>query len=157
VKLCIAAVGRSRTGPEETLLQDFLKRARATAPKLGFAAIELVIVETSKAPSAEARKTEEAARLSAKIPKGAHIVALDERGKVIASEAFATLLAKRRDEGRDVALVIGGPDGLASAFGKNETLALGAMTWPHLLVRVLLAEQIYRALTILSGHPYHRA
>ncbi len=157
MKLCIIAVGRTRASPEDELTEDFLKRARAAAPKLGFMGLELAIVETSKAATLDARKAEEAERIAAKTPKGALVIALDERGKSWGSEAFAKMLAKRRDEGRDIAFVIGGPDGLAEDFRNGETLGFGTQTWPHLLVRAMLAEQIYRALTILSGHPYHRA
>src|SRR5262249_47964240 len=97
--------------------------------------------------------------LSGKLPRCAHIIALDEGGRAMASEAFAKHLGKLRDTGTtDLAFLIGGPDGLAPALrkGAQETLAFGVQTWPHLLVRAMLAEQIYRAFAILSGHPYHR-
>jgi 23S rRNA (pseudouridine1915-N3)-methyltransferase len=103
--------------------------------------------------------TEEAARLTAKLPAATHRVALDESGRSLTSEAFAKHLARLRDSGtRDSAFLIGGPDGLARDLKEscNERLALGLQTWPHVLVRAMLAEQIYRAFAILSGHPYHR-
>jgi 23S rRNA (pseudouridine1915-N3)-methyltransferase len=101
---------------------------------------------------------EEAERLNASIPKGARIIALDEQGRAMTSEDFARHLAKLRDDGSDLAFVIGGPDGLAASFrnAAHERLGFSAQTWPHMLVRAMLAEQLYRACAILSGHPYHR-
>ena len=92
-------------------------------------------------------------------PKGAFLIALDERGKSFASAEFAKLLADKRDAARDVAFIIGGPDGLAPSLrdAANWSTAFGRQTWPHMLVRAMLAEQIYRAFAILAGHPYHRA
>jgi 23S rRNA (pseudouridine1915-N3)-methyltransferase len=103
---------------------------------------------------------DEAARLAARLPDGAHVILLDARGKGMTSEDFSEMLGSLRDVGtRDLAFVIGGPDGLLSPPGKKagRSLAFGPQTWPHLMVRVLLAEQVYRAITILAGHPYHRA
>ena len=103
---------------------------------------------------------DEAARLSARLPDGAHIMLLDAKGKGMTSEDFAEFLGVLRDAGtRDLAFVIGGPDGLGALPGKKSgrSLAFGPQTWPHLLARALLSEQIYRAMTILAGHPYHRA
>jgi len=99
-------------------------------------------------------------RLAARLPEGAHVVLLDARGKGMTSEDFAEMLGSMRDVGtKDLAFVIGGPDGLAPLPGKKagRSMAFGPQTWPHLLARALLSEQIYRALTILAGHPYHRA
>jgi 23S rRNA (pseudouridine1915-N3)-methyltransferase len=106
-----------------------------------------------------ARKDQEAERLSRRIPEGAHLIVMDERAHALGSEAFAKFLGKRRDSGaRDLAFIIGGPDGLSPSLRQaaDEQLSLGPQTWPHLLVRAMLAEQIFRACTILSGHPYHR-
>jgi 23S rRNA (pseudouridine1915-N3)-methyltransferase len=103
---------------------------------------------------------DEAERLCARLPEGAHIVLLDARGKGMTSEDFAEMLGSLRDVGtKDIAFVIGGPDGLGPLPGikSGRSLAFGPQTWPHLLARALLAEQVYRALTILAGHPYHRA
>jgi len=108
----------------------------------------------------DARMKDEAERLSARLPEGAHLVLLDARGKGMTSEDFAEMLGSLRDVGtKDLAFVIGGPDGLLPLPGKKagRSLAFGPQTWPHLLARALLTEQIYRALTILAGHPYHRA
>jgi 23S rRNA (pseudouridine1915-N3)-methyltransferase len=103
---------------------------------------------------------EEAAKLGGKLPAGAHLVALDEAGRAMSSESFAQHVRKMADTGtRDVVFIIGGPDGLAPSLREtaHERIAFGPQTWPHLLVRAMLAEQIYRAFAILSGHPYHRA
>jgi len=159
MRLVIGAIGRARAAPEQALCDLYLERARAMGRKLGISGVDLVIVETSRAQSAEARMKEEAARLLSRIPQGAHVMILDEAGPAIASEAFARRIAALRDCGlREFVFLIGGPDGLASSLreGAKEHLAFGPQTWPHLLVRAMLAEQIYRAFTILSGHPYHR-
>jgi 23S rRNA (pseudouridine1915-N3)-methyltransferase len=158
MRIVIAAVGRARNAPEDAIAADYLERALALGRKLGFQNIELAIVETSRAGSPQARMAEEEKRLTAKIPKGARIIALDERGRTMTSEAFARHLAKLRDGGGDLVFLIGGPDGLSPSFrdAANERLAFGPQTWPHMLARTMLAEQIYRALAILAGHPYHR-
>src|SRR5262245_10906180 len=160
MRLTIAAVGRTRESPEQALCDLYCERARALAPKLGFSKLELILIDTSRAATTEARMKEEAGKLAAKIPAGAHIIALDEAGRTMSSEAFATHLRRLGDTGaRDLAFLIGGPDGLAASLRESaqECLAFGPQTWPHLLVRAMLAEQIYRAFAILSGHPYHRA
>ena len=127
---------------------------------MGFTAIAVEEVAVSKARDIKARMEQEAERLAARVPEGAHVVLLDAKGKGMTSEDFADMLGALRDAGtRDIAFVIGGPDGLAPLPGKKSgrSLAFGPQTWPHLLVRAVLAEQVYRALTILAGHPYHRA
>ena len=159
MRLTIAAVGRSRESPEQALCDLYCERATAIAPKLGISKLDLIIVDTSRAARPDARMKEEADKLGRKLPAGAHLIALDEAGRAMTSEAFAIRLRQLADEGtRDLAFVIGGPDGLAPSLrdGARERLAFGPQTWPHLLVRAMLAEQIYRALAILSGHPYHR-
>ncbi|MDQ4062188.1 MAG: 23S rRNA (pseudouridine(1915)-N(3))-methyltransferase RlmH [Pseudomonadota bacterium] len=160
MRLLIAAVGHARAGPERVLAEDYVDRARRLAPRLGFRGLDLVEIEESRRRDAEERRSEEAAALLAATPEGAVLLALDERGENLPSAAFARRLAALRDAGRPgTAFLIGGPDGHGSELRRRAelTLAFGAATWPHLLVRVLLAEQIYRALTILAGHPYHRA
>jgi 23S rRNA (pseudouridine1915-N3)-methyltransferase len=159
VRLTIAAVGRSRESPEQALCELYCERARVLAPKLGFSRLDLVVIDISRAASADARMTEEAGKISNRLPEGAHRIALDEAGRTMTSDAFAKHLRRLADSGaRDVAFLIGGPDGLSPALREStqERLAFGPQTWPHLLVRAMLAEQIYRALAILSGHPYHR-
>jgi len=160
VKLILGAVGRLKAGPERDLAARYLERARAAARPLGFSGPQVRELEESRARRAEDRKAEEAKALAALLPPGARIVALDERGASLSSENFAASMGKARDDGAPaLALFIGGPDGLDEDIRKRAhlTLAFGAMTWPHQLVRVMAAEQIYRAITILSGHPYHRA
>ena len=109
---------------------------------------------------AKARIAEEGERLARRIPDGAHVILMDAKGKGMTSEAFAEMLAAMRDAGaRDMVFLIGGPDGLdpGPAVKAGRSLAFGPQTWPHLMVRAMLSEQIYRALTILANHPYHRA
>jgi 23S rRNA (pseudouridine1915-N3)-methyltransferase len=159
MRLIIAAVGRVHTAPEQELCDLYCERARGIGAKLGFSKVDLVLAETSRAGTAIKRMQEEASRLTAKLASATHRIALDEAGRAVTSEAFARHLAKLRDSGvRDLAFLIGGPDGLAPALKEsvNERLAFGPETWPHLFVRAMLAEQIYRAFAILSGHPYHR-
>lgn len=159
MRLTIAAVGKIRASPEQELCDLYWERARALAPKLGISKIEIIAVETSRGTSVESRLNDEAAKLGAKIRAGAHRIALDEAGRGMTSGDFAKHLAKLRDSSvRDVVFLIGGPDGLAPPLrtGANERLAFGAQTWPHLLARAMLVEQIYRACAILAGHPYHR-
>jgi 23S rRNA (pseudouridine1915-N3)-methyltransferase len=156
MRIVICAVGRSRTGPLRTLYEEFAGRIEATRL---FGRCELREVEERRALPAAELKVREADLLAAAIPKNAAVVALDARGQSMTSEAFATRLAKWRDGGTaDLAFVIGGADGLDKALiaKADLVLSLGAMTWPHLLVRAMLAEQVYRAATILQGHPYHR-
>jgi 23S rRNA (pseudouridine1915-N3)-methyltransferase len=159
MRLIIAAVGKARAAPEQQLCDLYCERARGLGAKLGFTKLDCAVVDTSRTARPHARSEEEAAKLIAKSPLGAHRVALDEKGRTMMSEAFAAHLAKLRDRGtRDAVFLIGGPDGLAPSLKEsaNERMAFGPQTWPHLLVRAMLAEQIYRAFAILSGHPYHR-
>jgi 23S rRNA (pseudouridine1915-N3)-methyltransferase len=159
VRIVIAAVGRAARSPEQALCDLYCERARMLGGPLGLTKLDLAIVETSRASHPEARMAEEAEKLRRTLPKGARIVALDEQGKSLSSEDFAAHLAKLRDGGlRDLAFLIGGPDGLSAELRESadERLAFGPQTWPHLLVRAMSAEQIYRALSILARHPYHR-
>jgi 23S rRNA (pseudouridine1915-N3)-methyltransferase len=160
MRLSIIAVGHARGTPEGTLTDLFLDRAAKMGRGMGLQGVAAEEVAISKLRDARARMGDEAERLSARVADGAHVVLLDARGKGMTSEAFADMLGALRDAAtRDLAFVIGGPDGLAPLPGKKSgrSLAFGPQTWPHLLVRAMLAEQIYRALTILAGHPYHRA
>jgi 23S rRNA (pseudouridine1915-N3)-methyltransferase len=160
VKLILGSVGRLKAGPERDLVARYVERARAAARGVGLTGMDMREADESRARRPEDRKAEEARDLLAMAPAGACLVALDERGKTLTSEAFAQHLGRARDEGRAAyAVLIGGPDGLDESLRARAdlVLAFGAMTWPHQLVRALAAEQIYRAVTILSGHPYHRA
>lgn len=153
MRLTVIAVGRVRQGPVRALWEDYADRS-------GWP-LSLVEVEAKAAGLTGARlKAAEADLLTARIPEGARLVALDERGDAPTSTAFADLLGGWRDEGvREAAFLIGGAEGLARPLvdRADRRIAFGPMTWPHQLVRVMLAEQLYRAQTILAGHPYHRA
>ena len=153
MRVTICAVGRLRSGPERELVDDYLLRFDRTGRSLGLGPATVTEVE-AKAGGMGA----EAALLSRAIPQGALLCCLDERGDVMSSPAFAALLGRWRDEGRDLAFVIGGADGIDPELRGRAArlLSFGAMVCPHMLVRVMLAEQLYRAATILAGGPYHR-
>jgi 23S rRNA (pseudouridine1915-N3)-methyltransferase len=158
MRIAIAAVGRMKQGPERELVGRYLERAVGTGKPLGLTGFDTIELTESRASSSPARKADEAKVLRAALPEGI-VVALDERGKTQGSEAFANQIARWRDDGRPaVSFVIGGADGLEPDFVKaaDLTLSFSPLTWPHQLVRIMLAEQLYRATTILSGHPYHR-
>lgn len=160
MRLHILAVGFGRGTQEGALTEDFVGRAQNMGRRMGFPAVVCEEIAVSKDRDVKKRMADEAERLSNRVPAGAHIILLDARGKGMTSEDFAELLGAMRDAGtKDLAFVIGGPDGLAPLPGKksSRSLAFGPQTWPHLMVRAMLSEQIYRALTILAGHPYHRA
>ena len=154
MKLAICAVGRLRKSPELALIEEYLDRFGKAGRAMGLGPASVIEVEDKKNLGMEA----EAALLERAIPAGAVLVTLDERGDLVSSPEFAAKLAGWRDAGRDLAFVIGGADGIAPALRAKAdwSLSFGKMVWPHMLVRVMLAEQIYRATTILSGSPYHR-
>lgn len=159
MRLLLVCVGRAKAGPERDLAARYIERAAAAGRAIGFPAIELREIDESRAARAEDRKRAEAKALRGLIPPQAQVIALDERGEEITSRAFAAKMLRARDEGvASLALVVGGPDGLDPAFLTDAwlRLSLGPMTWPHQLVRIMAAEQIYRAITIAAGHPYHR-
>ncbi len=160
MKLILGAVGRLKAGPERDLTSRYEDRARAACRSVGLTGLDMRETDESRARRPDDRKAEEARALEAFLTAGARVVALDERGRNITSEAFAADIGRARDDGVSAyALLIGGPDGLDEAIRQRAalTVAFGAMTWPHQVVRALAAEQLYRAITILSGHPYHRA
>jgi 23S rRNA (pseudouridine1915-N3)-methyltransferase len=154
MKVTIAAVGRLRKSPELTLIEDYLERFGKAGRAFGLGPAFVVEVEDKKNLGMEA----EAALLERALPAGAVVVTLDERGALLSSPEFAEKLAGWRDGGRDVAFVIGGADGIAPALRAKAdfSISFGKMVWPHMLVRVMLAEQLYRAGQILAGTPYHR-
>ena len=151
-KISLLTVGKARHCPEQALFDHYARRL----------ACQLVVREVEagrKLPSRQARDREGGLLLAA-LPKGAKSIALDEGGRALTSQALADLLAQWRLEGQqELAFFIGGADGLSPAVrsAADRVIAFGPATWPHLLVRALLAEQLYRAQTILQGHPYHRA
>lgn len=158
MRLLIAAVGRARSAPETRLAAEYLDRLNGLARPLGLGPASLVEVEDKKAADRE-RPAREAALLRAAVPEGARLVALDERGKPLTSRELARQLSAWRDAGVPAAaFLIGGADGLTEYLRRDADLVLsfGPATWPHLLVRLMLSEQLYRAATILAGHPYHR-
>ncbi len=159
MRITIAAVGRLKDDAERVLVDRYVKRL-ASAKAIGFGPIDEHETPESRRPTAPERQAEEAQRLLRSAVDADLVIALDERGKALSSAAFAQWLGARRDAGRrHAAFLIGGADGHGEAVRKaaHSTLSLGAMTLPHGLARAVLAEQIYRAATILSGHPYHRA
>ena len=159
MRIGIVAVGRMKQGPERELVARYLDRAIASGKSLGLTSFVVSELTESRAGSAASRKTEEAKAIAAVLPATGLVVALDERGKTLGSDDFAQRLARWRDDGKSaLSFVIGGADGLDPAFVKSTdlTLSFSPLTWPHQLVRIMLAEQLYRATTILSGHPYHR-
>jgi 23S rRNA (pseudouridine1915-N3)-methyltransferase len=159
MRLWIFAIGSARGSSEGALCDEYVERAVKLGRNIGFSAVHVEELPVAKAREAKLRMEDEAGRLAARLPDGAHIVLLDARGKGMTSEDFADMLGALRDAGtRDLVFVIGGPDGLSPLPGKKagRSLAFGPQTWPHLLARALLSEQVYRAMTILAGHPYHR-
>ncbi|MCZ8316803.1 23S rRNA (pseudouridine(1915)-N(3))-methyltransferase RlmH [Phreatobacter sp.] len=157
MRLILVAVGRTKAGPETELAARYQDRAAKAGKALGFRAMEAVTLDESRAADVAARKAEEAAAI--RRVRSGRLILLDERGKSLGSADFAAQLGRWKDASEEAAtLVIGGPDGLDPALRAEADLVLsfGAMTWPHQLVRVMAMEQLYRAVTILSGHPYHR-
>jgi 23S rRNA (pseudouridine1915-N3)-methyltransferase len=158
MRLLIVAVGRMKSGPEAELADRYSERASKAGRALGFRSLDIVQLDESRLTDASARKAEEAAAI--RRHASGKLIVLDERGEAMGSKAFATLVGTWKDAGENaVTLAIGGPDGLDPALRRaaDRALCFGAMTWPHQLVRVMVLEQLYRAMTILSGHPYHRA
>jgi 23S rRNA (pseudouridine1915-N3)-methyltransferase len=159
MRLTIAAVGRLKDGPERALYERYAGRIDAAGRGSAVGPLRLVEITEGRAGSAAARIADEAGRLLARLDQASHRIALDRAGRSLSSDAFANLVRDARDRGTsDLAFLIGGPDGhgdrvLAECRMK---LSLGAMTLPHGLARVVLVEQLYRAITIIAGHPYHR-
>ena len=160
MRLVVIAVGRLKQGPERELAEAYRKRAQATGRALGVRDIEIVEIRESRAQDVERRRVEEAIAIANIIPERAIIVILDEHGDNLDSAALAGLLrAWRAEDPPAVCFVVGGADGLAQSLQQRAKLrlAFGSATWPHQLVRVMLLEQLYRAASIVAGHPYHRA
>jgi 23S rRNA (pseudouridine1915-N3)-methyltransferase len=160
MRLLVAAIGRLKDGPERELAERYRKRAEQVGRRIGFRTTEIVEIRESRAQELGKRRTEESIALANVIPDRAVTVILDERGESLDSGTLAAQLGRWRDGGTSAAVfIIGGDDGLAESLRDKARLklAFGGATWPHQLVRVMLLEQLYRAVTILSGHPYHRA
>ena len=155
MRLHLCAVGRLRGGPERVLVDDYVTRASRSGRPLGLGPVTEHQIDERKVSGAQA----EASALTRALPEGTRLVVMDERGRTIDSPALAALLASWRDNGtQDAGFVIGGADGTDPDLRARADLVLsfGPMVWPHMLARIMLAEQLYRAVTILSGGPYHR-
>tara|TARA_R110002020_G_scaffold83397_2_gene207183 strand:+ start:87802 stop:88266 length:465 start_codon:yes stop_codon:yes gene_type:complete len=154
VRLTLLSVGRLKSGAERDLFDEYVKRALPIARSLGFRGIEEIEVASGGGLDAEAE------RILAKIPAGANVIRLDEFGRNMTSQDFSAQLARLRDQGvPDLVFLIGGAEGYGDAVRRAvpDIMAFGAQTWPHRLVKAMLAEQIYRAMSILAGMPYHKA
>lgn len=159
MKVVIYAVGRLKRGAETELCERYIERINGQGRGQAIGPVSIVELTESQATKAATRKVEEATALCARITSGAFIIALDEHGKPSSSVNFSNKIKLIRDDGAsELAFVIGGPDGHGDALktAASQTLAFGPMTLPHGLARVILLEQVYRAITIMDGHPYHR-
>lgn len=160
MRVSVYAVGRMKAGPERELVERYFDRFSKSGSALGFEFTGVNEIPESRAQTSDLRKREEAGRIYDALDSGAALILLDERGKSLTSENFADRLGLIRDQGKKQLIVaIGGPDGHDPELRSRAdlVLALGTLTWPHQIARILVAEQLYRAATILSGHPYHRS
>src|SRR5271157_1175099 len=159
MRIVLICVGRLKTGPERELFERYFRRLGETARGVGISGVDLREVDESRARRAEDRREAEAAAIAAAAPANAILIVLDERGEATTSEEWAAEIGRARDAAQPAyAVVIGGPDGLAASLRAKarRVVSFGMMTWPHQLVRVMASEQLYRVVSILSGHPYHR-
>ena len=159
MRISIFAIGKLKSGPESELMSRYLDRVSRTGPQIGLELQKHVEGTESRASKADDRKRDEAQQLFKSMPEQGKLIILDERGKSIDSTEFANMLAQMRDDGeRNLTFAIGGADGHGDEVKNRayKTLSFGKMTWPHQFARIMLAEQLYRSCTILSGHPYHR-
>jgi 23S rRNA (pseudouridine1915-N3)-methyltransferase len=159
MRITLICVGRMKSGPERELFNRYFTRLGGMARSVGVAEVELREIDESRARRPEDRREEEAAAILKMLGPRDAILALDERGVSPSSQEWATDIARARDGAQSAyAVVIGGPDGLSPSLRARagRVISFGAMTWPHQLVRVMASEQLYRALSILAGHPYHR-
>jgi 23S rRNA (pseudouridine1915-N3)-methyltransferase len=159
MRLTLICVGKLKAGPERLLFERYLKRLAECARGAGLAGVDVRELAESRAQRMDQRRAEEGAAILAALPKGGALVLLDERGRSTTSEEWAADIGRARDASRSAyAVAIGGPDGLDPSLsaGAHQIVSFGSMTWPHQLVRVMAGEQLYRAMTILVGHPYHR-
>jgi 23S rRNA (pseudouridine1915-N3)-methyltransferase len=160
MRIVIAAVGRLKQGPERELAERYRKRAADAGRSVGMNSFDIVEIKESRAGDAGRRMLEESIAIANLIPERAVTVILDERGENLSSASLAGRLQGWRAEDRPAGMfIIGGADGLTPNLRTQAQVAIafGAATWPHQLVRIMLLEQLYRAVTILTGHPYHRA
>lgn len=156
MRLTVSAVGRLKKGPEAELVADYLKRLRERSRRIGISRVEIF---EAREGGGEDRKRAEANLLTASLPKDGKIIALDENGRHVTSRELADILQACLNQGvRNAGFIIGGADGLAeNIFTRaDDRICFGKMTWPHRLVRVMLMEQLWRSVSILTNHPYHR-
>ena len=159
MRLKILSIGKMKKGPERELLERYCDRATKAGRQLGIQQVEVAEWAESRAGTASQRKSDEAAQLVNAVPSGAVLIALDETGKDTTSGAIANLIETSLADGvPEICIAIGGPDGHGRELLERASMTwrFGRMTWPHQLVRIMAAEQFYRAITILCGHPYHR-
>jgi 23S rRNA (pseudouridine1915-N3)-methyltransferase len=163
MRLTIAAIGQLRQGPEAQMIKTYCERLAGIGRQIGLRGLSVEGFEAPNALTGTARQQKEAELLANAVPPGANVYVLDERGKSMTSKAFADDLGRIRDAGaNDCVFLIGGADGHGPAVkalqqsGRAKVISFGQATWPHMLVRVMLCEQLYRAATIMSNHPYHR-
>jgi 23S rRNA (pseudouridine1915-N3)-methyltransferase len=162
MQIGVFAIGRMKSGPEQELAARYVDRFAKASGVLGLGFAGVIEKPESRLGEAAARKREEAGWLTAHLDAlpGARLILLDETGRALPSTAFAELIARHRDDGvRNMVFAIGGADGHDASLKAraDAVMAFGPATWPHQIARIMLAEQLYRAATILSGHPYHRA
>ena len=159
MRVFIAAIGRLKKGPEHDLVARYSDRISKSGKAVGITALQSIELNESRAAQGEQRKREEATSLKEKLPEDTVVIAFDERGATPDSRTFAAWVEKNLDSGtQNLAFVIGGPDGIDPEYRSKaaKVVSFGALTMPHQLARVLALEQVYRAITILTNHPYHR-
>ena len=160
MRLQVLGIGKLKAGPEKTLADEYQARLEGLGRKAGITKLTVTDFAESQGQTASQRQAEEARRLADALAPKAFTLVLDERGKAFTSKGFSQLLQCHLDQGTpDLAFLIGGPDGHGAETRKHagQLISLGEMTWPHRLVRIMLLEQIYRAVTIMVNHPYHRS
>lgn len=159
MRISLSCIGRMKAGADQEVLGRYLDRAQKAGRSVGITQVDLTEMAESRAQRSDIRKSEEATQILQALPAGAKLVVLDEKGRDLTSVGFSQKLEDWKNQGAsNIVFAIGGPDGHGSEVlaRADLKLAFGSMTWPHQIARILLAEQIYRAITIQSGHPYHR-
>lgn len=159
MRVIIAAIGKLKSGAEHELVKRYFDRIQKSGKSIGITKVEMIEVMESRAAGSDQRKEDEASSILSKLPSGALLFCFDERGASPSSRKFANQLESAITKGAPaIAFIVGGPDGLSASLREKaeNIVSFGALTMPHQIVRALVVEQIYRAVTILSGHPYHR-
>lgn len=159
MKLCIAAIGKLKSGPEKELVARYCDRITAAGKPIGCTQFQNIEIPESRASGSDQRKADEFSSLIGKLPDSGIVIAFDERGKTPDSRAFSSLVQRHIENGaQQISFIVGGPDGLSQEMRQHadHVVSFGSLTMPHQLVRILVAEQVYRAITLLTNHPYHR-